>query len=167
MLTLSLQKGRKKNLSNTQKDAYTDMLQGAKPLPHPLLMAPGNRSPPACPGEEHGCLKWDGQRGGNSGPVLFSTFNERSDQAGVNVQVEQSSVSTHARRSVPFSGEKWRRDLPFFSFLCNAWWIILHSQVNSPSLPCGDDGQLHTREQGIWSRLLRVVNELLNHWNCA
>ncbi|AWP14242.1 putative vitrin [Scophthalmus maximus] len=66
-------------------------------------MAPGNRSPPACPGEEHGCLKWDGQRGGNSGPVLFSTFNERSDQAGVNVQVEQSSVSTHARRSVPFS----------------------------------------------------------------
>ncbi len=52
----------------------------------------------------------------NSGPVPFSTFNERYDHAGVKVQVEEFSACTHAcwfllfNESVRIRGEL-RRDL--------------------------------------------------------
>lgn len=60
---------------------------------HPLLVAPSDWSSAWVP--EVGRTKRK-----NSGPVPFSTFNERSVHAGVKVQVEQFSSCTHARFSM-------------------------------------------------------------------
>lgn len=91
--------------------------------------------------------RWEPEVGrakrGNSGPVPFSTFNERCDHAGVKVQVEQFSACTHARCSVLAFNERVKNRVEKTSqgiIFLNAWRIILPSQVSSPSLPSGDDG---------------------------
>ena len=76
-----------------------------------------------------------GKERGNSGPVPSSTFNERSDHAGVRVPGgEAPRFHTHARcseRSEGSKGGELRTDIT--SFICDAWRIIWLSQVSSPS----------------------------------
>lgn len=106
------------------------------------------------PGWRAGSLKWDGQRGKNTGPVPSSSFND-CDHTVVKVQVEQRSARTHTHPLLqPLLNERVRENRAGISFF-NALRITLPSQVSSSCLLYGDEEP----------RILHVLlPELRIHW---
>ncbi|TDH01095.1 hypothetical protein EPR50_G00176570 [Perca flavescens] len=82
-------------MSNKQKDACTHCYastSSASSHDGPGLLIY------SCLGEESWVVEVGWAKRGNSGPVPSSTFNERSDHAGVKVQVEQTILPSQVGR---------------------------------------------------------------------